>query len=86
MKKPYSFVLFSINNLNLGKIAWYLYDKFDITSKIYKNINGFGTIYYTLSVQSFKEISKLISFDLIDRNLLKNIDKRFILKLNLNNI
>ncbi len=75
LKKPYSIHLFSIIKDNLEKISKILKDKYNVESKIYKDKNGYGNIYYTLSVQKKDEIRKLIKNGLLKKEIIKKLAK-----------
>ena len=75
LRKPYSIQIFSIIKKNLEEISAIIKDKYNIESKIYKDKNGYGNIYYILSVQKKDEIRKLIKNDLLKKEIIKKLTK-----------
>lgn len=63
-KDKYVVRLCSILRINLKESSIFL-DKLNITSKIYKRENGFGKVYYELSIYGKENINKLINMKLI---------------------
>jgi len=77
-RKPYFIVIFSIIKENLEKLSISLKEKYNIESKIYKNKNGYGTIYYYLAVQKRDEVRKVINNNLVSKTIVNKLNKSFI--------
>jgi len=58
--KQYIAKVFSIKKKNLEQISDIIFDLFDIESKIYKNTNGLGNVYYYLAIQKKDDVKKAI--------------------------
>lgn len=58
--------LISKEESNLAMLKSILKETYSVESKINKNVNGLGTIYYQLSINKKSEINKLISFNLLN--------------------
>jgi 23S rRNA A1618 N6-methylase RlmF len=59
--------LISNRENNLIQLQGYLYNFFDIESRINKRINGIGTTYYEMSINKKDEVAKLINYDLLNK-------------------
>lgn len=70
LKKPYIIRIISNRERNLKRLQKELKRLWNIKSKVYKSINGIGTVYYELSIQKKNEVKKLIKNRLIG-NLFK---------------
>ncbi|MBU2639608.1 MAG: hypothetical protein KKG75_02770 [Nanoarchaeota archaeon] len=71
--KPTYVRLNSIIEKNFKKLSKLLYNKYKIKSKIYKCINGYGTVYYELDIQDINSIQKLIKNNLIKKSIVKEL-------------
>lgn len=78
INKPYIVKILSIKKENLEKISKLISDLFGIESKIYKNKNGFGNIYYYLSVQKKEYVKKIISIGLLKTSYKNKIIKNLL--------
>jgi hypothetical protein len=75
LHKPYTIRLFSIIKKNLEQLSCLLKEKYSIESKIYRNKNSQGTIYFYLSVQKKEEVKKLVSNSLLNKEITKTLSK-----------
>lgn len=67
--RPIYVRLFSIIEGNLKKLAKNLDNLYGIKSKIYRSVNGNGTVYYELSIQDIYSIKKMLENGLISKSL-----------------
>ena len=58
--------------MNLKKLSKFLKKFYKIESRLYKSVNGIGTIYYELNINKKKDIQKLIKLKIIP-NILENV-------------
>ena len=77
-KKPYTIRIFSIIKENLEKLSILLKEEYNIESKVYKDKNGYGTIYYYLSIDKKNEVKKLINYNLLSNKVMFKLNKTFI--------
>ena len=68
VKRPYIIRINSIIKPNLKTLSMLLFKLYRIESKIYKRINGYGTIYYELVIQKKASVNTVLKNNLIDKN------------------
>ncbi len=59
----------SIKEDNLKKLSKHLYDLFKIKSKIYRCVNGHGTVYYELNIQEVESVRKMLENNLLNKSM-----------------
>jgi hypothetical protein len=72
IKKPYYVRIISKEETNLNNLIYYLNKFYNVEGKMYKRVNGRGTIYYEININKKKEIEKLINHEIIKDIFVKN--------------
>lgn len=63
--RPIYVCLFSIIETNLQKLSKGLEDIYGIKSKVYRSVNGNGTVYHRLNIQDKNSVKKMLENDLL---------------------
>lgn len=78
IKKPYNIRIFSVKMVNLKWLSDILLNRFHIESKIYKDKNGYGSIYYYLSIHRKNEVKKMVEKGLLNPSDVEKIKKNIL--------